>query len=550
MSAAVRPAEEALAEAERLFSQGEALLAYDAVAEAQEAAPGDGRLRLLMARIHLKLGFVQKAMDQLRGLGEGPWADAASALLGRAHKDLWRAAPDDPALLALAIRHYQDSFDRNPSIWAGINLATLEFLAGRPAEAERLARPYAQSLAEALEDGGLGPEDHYWHLATLGEARLLLGDRGGAAQALQAAVRVPGIPREFHLSTLRNLELLGARMDLASIQALFPVPTVLCFGPYGREAKGRAGAVPLPAIHSVVCGLAAPWDLDLAEQLVEAQYPVHIVVPYEPERMVQDYWEPRGMSEARIEALLRAASQVVVVGRWPGFADGESVAFANQVLEGYGRLRAEQIEGRARWIAPPGQAREADLGPGFRSPAQAGRKTMSILFADVVKFSRLSEAQTSLFAHRFLGLVAGLIRSEGFRPADQNTWGDGLVFTFEDAETAGRFAVLLSRLVQATDWAALGLPEGLNLRISLHAGPVTACLDPIRGVASFTGHQVVTSARMEPITPPGEVFVSLAYAALLAATGSRWLRPRYSGRIPLPKNAGFIPVFALQGGAS
>jgi hypothetical protein len=92
MAAAVRSAEEALAEAERWFRQGEALLAYHALAEAREAAPGDARLRLLMARIHLKLGFIAKAIDQLRDLGEGPWAAEAAALLGRAHKDLWRAA--------------------------------------------------------------------------------------------------------------------------------------------------------------------------------------------------------------------------------------------------------------------------------------------------------------------------------------------------------------------------------------------------------------------------------------------------------------------------
>lgn len=570
-----QPVEIGLAAGERLLRMGEPLLAYDAVAVAQEAAPEDDRLRLLMARIHLKLGFVQKALDQLRAVApHGPSSAEALALTGRARKDLWRAGPGDPGQLQAAVDAYSESYRQDPGIWAGVNLASLQFLAGQDAAARALARRLSLALDEALDAGGLSAEDRSWHLATLGEARLVLLDVQGARSAFHAALRLPGISREFHLSTLRNLELLGRKVDVAAIRDEFPTPTVLGFGPYGRTARSR-GPVrdhlleALGPIHSVVCGLADPWDLALAEFLARDGLPVHILLPYEPEAMARDYWEPRGMAWARVATLLDRAAQVLVLGRWPGYGDPEAVAFANRALAGYGSLRADLVEGRFLWFAldeaegrimegfpARGEVRVAasgldiqrELGPAFEPSGlpRPARRTMSVLFADVVKFSRLSEGQTCLFVERFLGMVAALIQGEGFRPAYGNTWGDGLVFDFEDPEEAGRFALRLSAQVRETDWASQGLVPGLNLRISLHAGPMFVCFDPITGTTTYTGHQVVTGARMEPVTPPGEVFVSQAYAALLAAGGQTRIEARYAGRVPLPKEAGFTPVFSLH----
>jgi len=61
----------------------------------------------------------------------------------------------------------------------------------------------------------------------------------------------------------------------------------------------------------------------------------------------------------------------------------------------------------------------------------------------------------------------------------RSSWGDALYFCFTRVHDAGVFALLLTDLVAGARWATLGLPEGLNIRVSLHAAPVHAVIDPI-----------------------------------------------------------------------
>ncbi len=71
-------------------------------------------------------------------------------------------------------------------------------------------------------------------------------------------------------------------------------------------------------------------------------------------------------------------------------------------------------------------------------------------------------------------------------------------------------------MVQETDWEAKGLPATLALRIALHAGPVFGGIDPVTGHKNYTGTHVSRAARLEPKTPPGEVYASEGFAALVA----------------------------------
>lgn len=55
-------------------------------------------------------------------------------------------------------------------------------------------------------------------------------------------------------------------------------------------------------------------------------------------------------------------------------------------------------------------------------------------------------------------------------------------------------------LARKTNWKKKGLPEGLDLRISLHAGPLYRCKDPVIKKYKYTGSHVSRAARIEPIT--------------------------------------------------
>ncbi|HZH32213.1 MAG TPA: TRAFs-binding domain-containing protein [Pyrinomonadaceae bacterium] len=192
--------------------------------------------------------------------------------------------------------------------------------------------------------------------------------------------------------------------------------------------------------------------------------------------------------------------------------------------------------------------RGADVSPEARAATATGfsARMAALLFADAVNFSKLTEAQIPIFVRDFLGAVGSLVASFQPAPLLKNTWGDGLYLVFADVEIAGRFALDLSDLLNATDWTRQGLPADLNLRIALHAGPVYACTDPVTDKLNFIGTHVSRAARLEPITPPGQVYASQAFAALAAAARVRGFTCDYVGQTPLAKKYGTFPTYHVR----
>jgi class 3 adenylate cyclase len=170
----------------------------------------------------------------------------------------------------------------------------------------------------------------------------------------------------------------------------------------------------------------------------------------------------------------------------------------------------------------------------------------AMLFADAVGYSQLSEDQIPDYISGFLGAVASLNRRTAHRHEHVETAGDGLYMVFRNVSDAAHYALELSALVNATDWTAHGLPANLNLRIALHAGPVHCAIDPITGLPIYTGPHTSRTARIEPITPPGLVYASSAFAAVAAASGVENLAMSYVGRIPLAKSHGTLGLYSVQ----
>jgi adenylate cyclase len=121
--------------------------------------------------------------------------------------------------------------------------------------------------------------------------------------------------------------------------------------------------------------------------------------------------------------------------------------------------------------------------------------------------------------------------------------GDGLYMVFGSVSDAGNYALELNRLVTGTDWSARGLPGGLNIRIALHCGPVYVGRNPVTGFALYTGPHTSRTARIEPITPPGQVYASSAFAAVAAAIGIDSFALQYVGRMQLAKGYGPLGLY-------
>lgn len=173
----------------------------------------------------------------------------------------------------------------------------------------------------------------------------------------------------------------------------------------------------------------------------------------------------------------------------------------------------------------------------------------SMLFADVVGFSKLPDAAYPGFMRGFLADAEKVLSDPRNTALNRNTWGDAIFAVFTTPHEAARAALALQALVKSTAWnERFALAAGathLQLRIGLHAGPVHEGYDPITKSASYMGRHINLTARIEPIAEEGHVYVSGEFAAMATVAGGDEFQFDYVGQRPLPKKAGVIPVFRL-----
>jgi hypothetical protein len=604
-------------QAERLLRSGEPLLAYNAVQQGLEEWPSDLRLRQLQCLALARSGAVGRANLGLQKLREEGHADGETlGMLARTHKDLALAAGDAEgraANLKAAFDLYDEAYRRSSrqgdaaeAYYTGINAATLALLRGDRDEARETARQ-VRAICEG-EVARAGGEADYWMRATLAEAALILGEQDEAEAQYAAAAAIAGSRHGDLASTRRQARLVLAHTgaDDAWLARVLAIPPVLVYtghmvSPAGRgngafpphleaavrdEIRGRLSRIrPVASYGSAACGT----DILCLEAVQEMGGETHVTLPFPPAefRKVSVDTAP-GWGE-RFDRVLAAADSVVVASDHPAEGSLSGFEYANLVLTGAGRLRAQvlgtPLVGLAVWDGLPARGRggTADVvrlwreramavehvdvralgaavpgggpaGPAPASPDPSAKAPLAgftheikaMLFADAVGYSKMTENQIPIFIRHFLGSVGALNERTAHRPIYMQTAGDGLYFVFRDTSDAGHYALELNRLVHATDWPALGLPTTLDLRIGLHCGPIYCCEDPVTKQPLYTGSHTSRTARIEPITPPGQVYTSSAFAAVAAATGVDDLGFSYIGRIPLAKHYGSLALYHVQ----
>jgi class 3 adenylate cyclase/tetratricopeptide (TPR) repeat protein len=351
----------------------------------------------------------------------------------------------------------------------------------------------------------------------------------------------------------------------------------------------------LVGFSSAACGA----DILFQEALHELGGEAYVVLPFESDQFVGASVNigSEGNWQERYHAVLKAATQVVTASAQRMKAGSISYDYANLVLHGLATVRARQLEtdlvGLAVWDGLPGnglggtasvvsrwQALELpvyqfnltnlrETGSASVEPAQAtsmsskrpadddddGTRVMAMLFGDAVNFSKLTEDQVPRFVDHFLGQIATLLTGKYQRAnVVRNTWGDGLYLVFDNVRDAGCAALdiceMVNRNVVAKEWLRLGLPEDLNVRLALHAGPLFRCQDPVIGQLNYTGTHVSRAARLEPKTPPGEVYASEAFAALAAVERVSDFKCEYVKQLQWAKHYGTFPTYVLRRGAT
>jgi class 3 adenylate cyclase len=199
---------------------------------------------------------------------------------------------------------------------------------------------------------------------------------------------------------------------------------------------------------------------------------------------------------------------------------------------------------RSRVIAPAGVNRRFVRPPiDFDSPYE--RVLAAILFTDFVGFSKLSETALPAFWDGVMRAVADVLDAHEGEVACRNSWGDALYAVTQSAAAAAEIALDLQARLAEFDYTPLGLEAGGGMRVGVHYGSAYRTTDRITGRTTFYGTEVSRAARIEPVVPPGAVFVTEPLAAILALEARDRFTSAYVGRIPLAKNYGDYPMYRL-----
>lgn len=427
------------------------------------------------------------------------------------------------------------------------------------------------------------------------------------SQANQVGQGRLGILSSTYRNARLLLEFLGEPAD--TIRQCFQIPSVLVFAGHmidrPQRSHPRFPAQIEPVVGEAIrahlehldarlgyCSAASGSDILFAEALLARGGEVRIVMPFDREEFIRDSVSPAGADWVkRFDRVIEQATEVIVVSQRQQGDRSLAYEYSNQVLYGLAQMRAAQLETTltplAVWNGMPGDGKGGtasmvqywrnqehdvqiidlaallqqaqvsaphsltqkehststltDAGPAV----ELTREIMAMLFADVVQFSRLGEDQIGAYVQHFLGAIAQL-STTSYQPVHKNTWGNAIYFVFASVRDAGCFALALQSLMQSTPWESKGLPEHLNLRIALHAGPVYRCVDPVTGRMNYVGSHVNHAARIEPVTPPGQVYTSQAFAALVAAAGVEEFTCEYVGRMSYAKGYGTFPTYFVQ----
>jgi len=545
--------------------QGDHLRAYDLATQAQGGFPQSLAIEYQAILALARLGALGTARSRYAKLGgasrldsvaDGFLASEFAALAGRLWKDLAERTRGSEAerCRLMAADSYRGAYERFGSFFPAINAASLYLSLGRSDDAMHFARAALDLARRAL------PGD-YWAAATEAEALLILGAPEDAAAALAVASAL-GAGRLDRLATTRKqltwvAALAGA--PAASLSALAR-PRVITW-----EARPGSVAEPLgqyfhPDTPVIAFGpVLSSDDIATACALLDAGVDVNCVLPCHPDLILSSPICNGVKGLARdFEALMRRIAaqdpgRNMVVTPEGGPLEPAARLLCRQQAFGLARLRARslavtaellQLDAAGATCVPATRCPDVNE-PMNGTPEVPVREPRTILFGDVRGFSQLSEAEQLLFLAHIIGGFADVLDA---CPAVEyaETSGDGLFIVLSDILAAVDCAFALQSVLRPRHVAAAALPSHIGLRLSAHVGPLYKRFDRVIRRDKFWGTEVVRTARIEPVTPVGEIFVTKQFAAALAAVAADDYICEYVGVQNMAKGYGQCPMYSLR----
>lgn len=568
-----------VAQARAAIARGDLLAAYDLVRA--DRAPALTRERAYLAVLAMaRMGAVQEASRLYASTGLADATDVDSLSLGaRLLKDRALGGDADTVSFAQAAAAYAGIFQRTGDPFPAINAATLSLLSGDTVAAATFARA---ALA------GVGTVTDYYGGATRAEALVILGDVGAAHAALVAALALPGADYGARSTTLRQFTLLARRTGdeprLRPLIELLRPPAVACYtghifsGDDAREAELADridAALDRQRIGFAYGALAAGADIVIAERLLARGAELNILLPFDERDFIAQSVLPAGGDWlARYHAVRARAASISFATISEFVHDPAQFGYGASVAMGVARLRARHLGSHvvqlalwdgvagevagtgydvAHWRATGGTTAVIDAGaldrsfprpPGAANPA--ARELKALLFADFPGFTRIPETRLPVFWDRVMSAVGRLLDRHRGHVDFANSWGDAVFAVIDSVEAAATIALEMQDVLGCVAPAELGLTALVQMRVSVHLGPVYSGHDAVSDRTNYYGSEVSRAARVEPLTPPGSVYASEPFAAILTNTAPDAFATTYVGKLELPKGYGQFPLFALR----
>jgi hypothetical protein len=569
--------------------RGELLTAFDLAERGLEEHPDDLPLQHRAVLALARAGSTDQAAQRFERYGlAADRSEDVRALEARIAKDVALAAAGEErrrlALRSAAL--YEAIFADTQGYYPGVNAATLRLVAGDTQGAEALA-------ARVLEILRAGDDHGYYAVATEAEAQLVLGDLDAATAAVERAAGLHGGDHAATATTRRQLRLVCDERGLdRSVLAPLAGPRVVHFCGHRLSADGPLPASALDRVAEAIAAevddvrpaygygaLASGADIVWAETLLARGAELHVVLPFARDEFVRASVADAGPAWVeRFERCLEAATEVSYATDDAFLSDDVLYRYGSELAMGLALLRSRFLESEAHQLAvwdglpargaagtaidvvtwsrggrsasivrPDGAVDSGTPVEGFPADdgLSTGRVVRALLFGDVHGFSKLRDEQYPRFAELVLGTFAEVLRRHDETVCFRNTWGDGLYVVLTDPVAAAACALELQQAMADVGSAGEPLPSHLALRLSGHVGPVFPTRDPVLGADAFMGSHVSRTARIEPVTPSGAVYVTEAFAAALELAADRFACD-YVGHMPAAKDYGRLRMYRLR----
>ncbi|MBX3485828.1 adenylate/guanylate cyclase domain-containing protein [Phenylobacterium sp.] len=577
------PERSAAARARSALARGALLEAYDILQQVAEHE--SGALDYLRVLTLARLGDTERALKLYDAYGLGARDDVdALSLQARLLKDRGFAsgAGGRDATLTEACKLYARVYRRTRDTYPAVNAATLAWITGRTVLARQLARTVlANPTVQAASD--------YYGLATVAEARIVLGDFAGAEAALAAALAAADADAGKRSTTVLQLQRLEPtipdRKAIAPLLAMIRPPSVAsyCGHIFLEDAALEAdlgkridAALKREDVGYAYGSLAAGSDILIAERLLARGGELHVVLPVAEEDFLAQSVIPAGGRWAERYQACRAQASSLTFSSTMSHVGGQGqFAYGAKVGMGMARLRARHLNSRAVQVAvaetagATGTLTRSDIRawqdtggvsviveaqnirrpvkpPGPAAVSDVGRGTHGLMFTDFPGFARLDERVLPTFQVEVMARAGVALQRNAESIRYSNTWGDALYVVFDGALQAAQTSLDLCEELTAIDTQALGVREGATMRIALHFGPTYWGEDPVTGRTNYYGSEVSRAARIEPVTPPGSVYVTEPFAAVLEMEAEHDFMCNYVGQVDLPKGYGTFPLYHLK----